>query len=493
MSSGSATLPSAREGGERQPVTSDPATGGDAGIKPQSIYGTRKASLTLNIIVVGCGIGGLSAAFCLTQAGHRVTIIESSYVLGEIGAGILLNPNVSRLLMRWGLGKHLEEIAVKPEGAAFRRYSTNYQIHRADLHKLLYDLVAPHVTVLLGSPVVGCEPDSVSPSVTLESGEVMEADLIVGADGLKSYIQQVVLGKPNPAEPMGDAAYRATIPTSLMKQDPELRELIERPQLAMWVGPGRRMVTYLIRRKELLNIVLVHPDDGSIESWTATGDPDKMRRDFEDFEPRVRKLLGLVQSPLKFRLLDRGPLDKWIHDFGPVTLLGDACHPMLPYRAQGAAMAIEDAAVLGSLLSRISRRSQLRHLLQAYQDLRLDRTAMAQQASRRFRHIFHLPDGPEQRERDDNLRRTMELEASRNSKVSPDSSQNRRADADANDLFFRYDADAEADKWWADHGRELEIEAVARSSTLQSWWRFPWEVLWRLLASLYQFKPNAQV
>lgn len=268
MSSDFATLPSAHEGGERQPVTSDSAAGGDAGVKPHSIYGTRKASLTLNIIVVGCGIGGLSAAFCLTQAGHRVTIIESSYVLGEIGAGILLHPNVSRLLLRWGLGKHLNEIAVKPEAVVYRRYSTgetvgytkfgealqrpygapNYQIHRADLHKLLYNLVAPHVTILLGSPVVGCEPDSVSPSVTLESGEVIEADLIVGADGLKSYIQRVVSGKPNPVEPTGDAAYRATIPTSLMKQDPELRELIERPQIATWMAPGRRLVTYLIVR-----------------------------------------------------------------------------------------------------------------------------------------------------------------------------------------------------------------------------------------------------
>jgi len=118
-------------------------------------------------------------------------------------------------------------------------------------------------------------------------------------------------------------------------------------------------------------------------------------------------------------------------------------------------MAIEDAVVLGSLLSRISRRSQLRPLLQAYQDLRLDRTAMAQQVSRRFQHIFHLPDGPEQRERDENLRRTIDSEVSGNSKLSPDSSQNRGTDADANDVFFRYDADAEADKWWVEESLRL--------------------------------------
>jgi len=238
-------------------------------MKPQRIYGSRKAPLVLDIIVVGCGLGGLGAAFCLMQAGHRVTIVESSRVIGEIGAGIQVSPNSSRLLRRWGLGKHLEEIAVKPEAIVFRRYDTGervgftkwegvmeedygapyYHIHRADFHKLLYDLVAPHVTILLGSTVVGCDPGPVSPSITLKSGEVMRADLIVGADGVKSYIQQVVSGKPIPARPTGDAAYRATIPASLMTQDPELREFIERPQMVGWLGPGRHLMAYPIVRQ----------------------------------------------------------------------------------------------------------------------------------------------------------------------------------------------------------------------------------------------------
>ena len=236
---------------------------------PESIYGSRKASLTLDVIVVGCGLGGLAAAFCLTQAGHRVTIVESSSVIGDIGAGILSSPNSSRLLLRWGLGKHLDEIAVKPEFLTRRRYDTgerigfvkwgevtereygapNYHIHRADLHKLLYDLAAPHATILLGSPVTGCDPGPVSPSVTLKSGKVVRGDLIVGADGIKSFIQQVVSGGPNPAESTGDAAYRAIIPASLLTQDPELRELIEPPQLTGWLAPGRHMITYLIVRR----------------------------------------------------------------------------------------------------------------------------------------------------------------------------------------------------------------------------------------------------
>ena len=213
-------------------MTPVPAVGGldasEVTKGPQSIHGSRKASLPLDIIVVGCGIGGLAAAFCLTQAGHRVTIVESSPVIGEIGAGVQLGPSPTRLLQRWGLGEHLEEVAVRPEGVACRRYSNGerlgftkwgktleeeygapyYQIHRADLHKLLYDLVSPHVNTILGSAVVGCDPSAPSPSVTLKSGETMRADLIVGADGLKSCIQEVVLGEPNTPELNGDAVYR---------------------------------------------------------------------------------------------------------------------------------------------------------------------------------------------------------------------------------------------------------------------------------------------
>ena len=266
------TLPSDPERNKGRSPAPVPATRGvdasDPPRKPPSLYGTRKASLTLDVVVVGCGLGGLGAAFCLTQAGHRVTIIEASPVVGEVGAGIQVSPNSSRLLRRWGLGKHLDDVAVQPEAIAFRRYNTGelvgftrwegvmereygapyYHIHRADFHKLLYDLVAPHVTILLGSAVVGCDPGPVSPSVTLDSGKVIRADLIIGADGVKSYIQRVVSGKPIPAEPTGDAAYRATIPASLMMQDPELRGFIEHPQMVGWMAPRRHLMTYPIVR-----------------------------------------------------------------------------------------------------------------------------------------------------------------------------------------------------------------------------------------------------
>ena len=201
------------------------------------------------------------------------------------------------------------------------------------------------------------------------------------------------------------------------------------------------------------------------------------------FPNRVRKLLGFVQSTLKWRLMDRKPLDKWIHDSGRVILLGDACHPMLvrcisdllsgitvdirlkPYRAQGASMAIEDGAVLGNLLSRISHISQLRPLLKAYQDLRLPRTAEIQGSSRLNQRIFHLPDGPEQRERDANMRKAMALELSGDTEALQREStgnQNQWADKVKSKILFGYDADAEVDKWWIAHGKELKVPVRAK-------------------------------
>jgi len=265
-----------------------------------------------------------------------------------------------------------------------------------------------------------------------------------------------VSGKSNRAEPSGDVAYRTIIPASLMMQDPELRDFIEHPQMTGWLAPGKHLTTYPIRKGEEFNLALLHQDDGSVDSLTPEEWADKVREDFDDFEPRVRKLLGLVQSVLKWRLLYRKPLDKWNHTSGRVTLLGDACHPMLPYGGQGGAMAIEDGAVLGNLLSRISHISQLKPLLEAYQDLRLARTVTAQETSRISQRVLQLPDGPEQRERDDNMRKAMSPVSSGNAV-----SQHNSSGKGEGEVLHEYDADAEVDRWWA--ARVGELEAIERS------------------------------
>ncbi|KAF8490551.1 FAD/NAD-P-binding domain-containing protein [Russula emetica] len=451
------------------------------------LYGDNRAALSLNIIIVGAGIGGLAATHTLAHAGHRITLLESASVLSDVGAGIQVSPNATRLLHRWGLGEALAAVAVEPTAIVFRRYDTGsrvgykrsgarmvedhgspyYQIHRGDYQAMLLRLAraATGVQIRLNSTVRDVQPDPTlqgGPSVTLASGEVLYADVIIGADGVKSTLQKAVTGLDDAPTPTGDAAYRATISTDSMLQDPELRQFVETPEATVWMGPWRHLVAYNIRAKKEFNMVLLHPDDGSVESWTEEGSGDKMRADFADFEPSVQKLLAFVKSTLKWRLMDRKPLNTWVHPQGRLALLGDACHPMLPYRAQGAAMAVEDAAVIGAVFSRVSSLSQVPALLQAYQDLRLPRASATQESSRLNQKIFHLLDGPEQRARDDAMRAAMAAELE--GKPIPDGNPNQWADVTKSRIQFDYDAYAEVERWWASGGRE-QIEALGGHST----------------------------
>ncbi|KAM5531760.1 hypothetical protein V8D89_014572 [Ganoderma adspersum] len=441
-----------------------------------TLYDGRKASHQLHILIVGCGMGGLAAAHCLGKAGHKVTLFEAASAIGEVGAGIHLTPNASRLLRRWGAGPALDAIAVRSQAIILRRYSTGervgytplmnmqekygapyYHMHRADLHKILFDLAAPFMTLRLDATVVDVDPGPEAPSVTLASGEVVRGDLVVGADGIKSLAQRVVLGYTQPAELSGDAAYRILIPSHKLLEDPDLRSLVDVPEMTGWMGPGKHIMAYNVRAKQAYYLALFLEDDGSVEEWKTQGDVEKMRADFADFEPRIIKLLNMTPSSLRWRLVDRKPLKTWIHPSYRVILLGDACHPMLPYRAQGAAMAIEDAAVLGNLLSRLAQPDQLPLLLQAYQDLRISRTTNAQNQSRLNQEIFHLPDGPAQEQRDADMRKAAEHElrgAGASAVALSEGSANQWADERKSRVQFGYDADKAAEEWWREVGEE---------------------------------------
>ncbi|KAF7292753.1 FAD/NAD-P-binding domain-containing protein [Mycena indigotica] len=446
--------------------------------------------IPLHFIIVGCGLGGLAAAYSLGRAGHRVTVFEGAAKLVEVGAGIQISPNVSRLLIRWGLGEELRAAMVKPQAITFRRYKTGRRVgwtkwgttmdndygapychlHRADLLNMLYKLAAPYMTLFLNSRVVKVDADRCC--VSLASGASFSADIILGADGVKSMVREVVVGRPDKPIPTGDAAYRAIIPTSVMLQDPELKPLVDCAEMTGWIGPGRHVMAYCLRNKKEYNLVMLHPDRGiqAGEAYDVPGSVEQMRADYAGWEPRVEKLLSLVSHTLIWPLLDRDPLDTWVHPTAPIALLGDACHPMLPYRAQGAAMAIEDSAYLGILFSHISSRRQIRPLLEAYQAQRYPRTTETQLAARANQKIFHLPDGPEQVARDISMREGMEdsLREARKgvsmSTLDPSRSvgnANVWADQRKNQIQFGYDAEAEATRWWNTQGYQLEAEELA--------------------------------
>lgn len=235
------------------------------------IYGGREASHRLDIIIVGCGLGGIAAAHCLAQAGHNITILEAAREIGEIGAGINVPPNVSRLLVRWGTNDALRTAGVFAEGMAQLSYSNGEKLwfmpfgersvktfgaphlylHRADFHKILSDLAlsSSRVNLRTRSAVMSINPTpdaSSHVSVTLVSGEVITGDLIIGADGIKSVTRPIVVGHAAPPEPTGDAAYRSVLPKEVIFDDPELRELMEKKELCVWMGEDAHCVTYPI-------------------------------------------------------------------------------------------------------------------------------------------------------------------------------------------------------------------------------------------------------
>ncbi|KAF7343768.1 3-hydroxybenzoate 6-hydroxylase [Mycena sanguinolenta] len=430
----------------------------------------------LHFIIVGCGLGGLAAAYCLGRAGHAVTVFESAPRIADVGAGIQISPNMSRLLIRWGLGDALRAASMRPETVTLGRYDTGERlsrtkwgakaesehgapylhIHRASLLEMLLSLASPYMTLHLNSKVTSVNPDL--RKVTLDSGAEFTADAILGADGLKSVVREVVVGSPisfNKPMSAADAAYRAIIPISDMCRDPDLKSLVDHPELTLWIGPERHIVGYCIIHNGCreYNLVMVHPNTSGLrETYELQGCMNDMLRNFVGWEPRIQKLLALVPQTLVWPLFDFDPLQSWVHPSGRVGLLGDACHPMLPCWAQGSAMAIEDAAVLGVLFSHITSVTQIPSLLQAYQTIRHQRTTETHLASRMNKKIFHLPDGPEQEARDLAMRLCMkdaQLEERGEDFVdrsagNPDAWADRAKSRNQ----FGYDAEEAAEQWW---------------------------------------------
>lgn len=355
----------------------------------------------MRVIVAGAGIGGLSAAVALRRRGIDVLLIEQAERFGEAGAGLQLSPNAMRVLDGWGLGAAVRAIGFAPEAAevrdrgsgrlllrtelgeaAERRWSAPYlQVHRADLHALLIDALhaAGRAEVRLGARVVGVAAHHRAVAVTLASGESLEADVLIGADGVRSVIREGLFG-PAAARFTGQVAWRATVEAA------RLTPGLIPPMASVWAGAGKHFVHYFVRGGGLVNMVGVVERDWRAESWTERGDPAQFAADFAGWPEPVPTLTRNVEEAWRWALYDRPPLPRW--SVGRATLLGDAAHPMPPFLAQGAAMAIEDAEALAN---RLDGAREVEPALQAYERDRRARTTRVQAWSRRNARLFHLP------------------------------------------------------------------------------------------------------
>jgi 2-polyprenyl-6-methoxyphenol hydroxylase-like FAD-dependent oxidoreductase len=358
--------------------------------------------------VVGGGIGGLAAAIALLRAGWDIRLYEQAAMRSEVGAGIQLAPNCTRILRRLGVLPALQRVAVRPTTFEFRRwddgtllsstalgdaieqsYGAPYlHAHRADLTAVLAAAV-PTERIDVGRRCVGVEHCDGPAKICFTDGSSEAADLVVGADGIHSVVRQAIFGEERPRF-TGHVAYRGLVPAE------RAPELSPDRRCTVRLGPGAHLVHYFVSAGRYLNVVCV-AEEGSWtrESWTDHGDVADLHAAFAGWHPVVKEIIAALDAPLKWALFDRDPFPRWGR--GSVTLLGDACHPMLPYGAQGAAQAIEDAAALAACLTSSA---DIPSALARYESVRRERTARVQAISRGNGERFHLPDGPRQQARD---------------------------------------------------------------------------------------------
>ena len=357
----------------------------------------------MHVLISGGGIGGLTAALAFQKLGHQVTVLEQSHVLEEVGAGLQVSPNGMRVFEALGVTARVEMDAFRPRSqelrfgkggariltiplreASYARWRGEYlHIHRADLVEALGGALRDRQAgaVMLGHRVVSYSQDETQVLAHLDTGEMISGDLLVGADGIHSAIRAQMLGPDKPRF-TGHVAWRAVVPVS------ELGAHAPPESACVWVGSKRHAVTYRLRRGSLANLVaVVESKEAPTESWSATGGREQALNDFRHWTPVVQTILEKAATLNRWALYDRIPLKSWSDR--RVVLLGDACHPMLPFLAQGAAMAIEDAYVLARL---VTSRDTLNAALGAYELIRKPRTSRVQAGARRNAALFHRGD-----------------------------------------------------------------------------------------------------
>ncbi len=350
---------------------------------------------SFKIGIVGAGIGGLTAAIALYRAGHDVVVYEQSKQFFRVGADINLTPNAVRVLDGLGIGEAVRRTAARPTHRISRIWDTGEEtsrlemgdtaekkygapqltIHRADLLVALAE-VFPTERVCFAKRAEGITEDGEDITLTFADGTTSKVNVLIGGDGIHSVVRSAMFGKESPRL-TGVVAFRAVIPVDRVMQVPNLQAFTK------WWGPNSasQIVTFPLNcGKDIFIFATTAQKTWHLESWTTPGNVQELRDSYVGFHPDATALLDACDEVLKTALYERDPLSHWSK--GHMTLLGDACHPMMPFMAQGAGMAIEDAVVLARCLEKATAIADIADALKTYEEVRLERTSKIQIGSR---------------------------------------------------------------------------------------------------------------
>jgi salicylate hydroxylase len=357
-----------------------------------------------HILIAGGGIGGLTAALALLRRGFEVDVYEQAPELREVGAGVQISANGSRALDALGVGEDVARLSCEAAGKEIRLWSTGqtwklfdlgaesvarygfpyFTVYRPDLLAALVEGVRRENpdAIHLGAKVAGFAQEGERVALRLEDGRTVTGDALVGADGIHSRVRHGLFGA-EAAEFTGMVAWRGVIP--MERLPPHLARFVG----TNWVGPGRHIIHYPLRRGELMNFVgIVERTDWQVESWTARGTTEELAADFAGWHADVQAMIRAIDTPYKWALMLRRPLERWT--VGRVTLLGDACHPTLPMLAQGAVQAIEDGFILARALDEHG--GEVETAFRRYEAARRERTTRMVLGSAENAKRFHNPE-----------------------------------------------------------------------------------------------------